>query len=43
LKLEIIIQKPIKPPYDIEGALIQRLSLVEVDESVFEVFLRGMG
>lgn len=29
--------------YLIEGAIIQRLSLNEVDESVVEVFLRGMG
>ena len=29
--------------YLFEGAIIQRLSLNEVDESVVEVFLRGMG
>lgn len=29
--------------YMIEGAIIQRLSLSEVDERVLEVFLRGMG
>ena len=29
--------------YMIEGAIIQRLSLDEVDERVVEVFLRGMG
>ncbi|MBJ9420010.1 TetR/AcrR family transcriptional regulator [Acinetobacter oleivorans] len=29
--------------YMIEGAIIQRLSLGEVDERVVEVFLRGMG
>ncbi len=29
--------------YLIEGTIIQRLSLGEVDERVVEVFLRGMG